>query len=34
VSPLTSQAYICFVKTFEPELTPASEMILSKYYQV
>ena len=31
---LITKAYICYVKTFEPELTPECEAILSRYYQV
>jgi hypothetical protein len=28
------QAYLCFVKSIEPVMTPVTEAVLTKYYQV
>jgi DNA helicase MCM9 len=33
-SPKQMQAYIYFVRRLEPSLTPASNMVLTKYYQL
>lgn len=33
-SPTALQAYLCYIKTFMPEMTRESEAIISRYYQV